>query len=100
HTLDEALEAFGREHGTIAPIYSIDQIAADPQAQAREIITRVPDKDFGEVAMANVVPRFSRDPGSVRHPAGDIGQDNSEVFGRWLGLSDEEMSDLARKKVI
>ena len=50
--------------------------------------------------MANVVPRFSRDPGSVRTTAGDIGQDNAEVFGRWLGLSVNEMSELARKKVI
>ena len=100
HTLDEALAAFGKEQGTIAPIYSIDQIAADPQAQARKVITRAPDKDFGEVAMANVVPRFSHDPGSVRSTAGDIGQDNAEVFGRWLGLSVNEMSELARKKVI
>ena len=60
----------------------------------------MPDKDFGEVAMANVVPRFSRDPGTVRSTAGDIGQDNAEIFGGWLGLSDDEMSELARKRVI
>lgn len=100
HDLEQVLEAFDREQGTIAPIYSIDQIAADPQARAREVIKRVPDKDFGEVAMANIVPRFSIDKAELRHSAGDIGQDNAEIFGSWLGLSDDEISDLARKKVI
>lgn len=100
HDLEHVLEAFDREQGTIAPIYSIDQIAADPQAQAREFIKRVPDKDFGEVAMANIVPRFSIDKAELRHAAGDIGQDNAEIFGNWLGLSDEEIGELARKKVI
>jgi crotonobetainyl-CoA:carnitine CoA-transferase CaiB-like acyl-CoA transferase len=100
HTLDEVLAAFAAAQGTMAPIYAIDQIAADPQAQARAAITRVPDRDFGSVAMANVVPRFAADPAAIRWAAGDVGQDNREVFQDWLGLSDEEMERLAGSKVI
>ena len=100
HTLDEVLEKFAAEQGTIAPIYSIDQIADDPQAKAREMITRIPDRDFGSVAMSNVVPRFTRDPAQLRNSAGDVGQDNREVYQDWLGLSEEQLDELARRKVI
>jgi crotonobetainyl-CoA:carnitine CoA-transferase CaiB-like acyl-CoA transferase len=100
HALDEVLAAFVAAQGTLAPIYSIDQIANDPQAAAREMITRVPDRDFGDVAMANVVPRFAVDPVKPRHAAGDVGQDNREVYQDWLGLSAREIDELRQKKVI
>lgn len=100
HTLAEALEKFEAAKGTLAPIYSVDQIAADPHLKARDVITRVPDKDFGSVAMANVVPRFTVNPAKLRNSAGDIGQDNTEIYQGWLGLKPEEMDRLARDKVI
>lgn len=100
HTLDEVLAVFAAAQGTIAPIYSIEQIAADPQARARDMITRVPDADFGSVAMANIVPRFSVDPAQMRNAAGEVGQDNREVYQGWLGLSEEQVAQLARRKVI
>jgi crotonobetainyl-CoA:carnitine CoA-transferase CaiB-like acyl-CoA transferase len=100
HTLEEVLAAFAAEEGTLAPIYAIDQIASDPQSSAREMITRVPDRDFGSVAMANVVPRFAVDRTQLCNSAGDIGQDNHEIYQRWLGLSGREMELLAQQKVI
>lgn len=100
HPLEMVLARFNAAQGTLAPIYSIDQIADDPQVKAREVITRVPDRDFGTVAMANVVPRFTNDPAQMRHAAGDVGQDNDEVFRNWLGLSDQEVERLTERKVI
>src|SRR4051812_33860273 len=91
-TLSDVLAAFGKAQGTIAPIYSIDQVFADPQIQARDAITSVPDKDFGTVRMQNVVPRFVNDPGSVRSTGGAIGQDNAEIYGKWLELSVDEQA--------
>lgn len=55
------------------------------------MITRVPDRDFGSVAISNVVPRFTIDRTQLRKSAGDIGEDNSEIYQRWLGLSDREI---------
>ena len=100
HTQAEVVEAFTRAEGTLAPIYSVEQIFADPQMQARDAITQVPDRDFGTVRMQNVVPRFVSEPGNVRHAAGALGQDNDEVYGEWLGLSAEERARLAAGKVI
>jgi crotonobetainyl-CoA:carnitine CoA-transferase CaiB-like acyl-CoA transferase len=100
HTLAEVLAAFAAEEGTLAPIHSIDQIAADPQSRAREMITRVPDRDFGSVAMANIVPRFTVDRAQLNTSAGNIGQDNREIYHDWLGLSELEVERLAQQKII
>ncbi|MDO8278706.1 MAG: CoA transferase [Burkholderiaceae bacterium] len=90
HDVADVLARFEAAEGTIAPVYAVDQIFADPHFQAREAITRVPDGDFGEVRMQNVVPRFTRDPGTVRSTGGELGADNAQVFGEWLGLSEDE----------
>ncbi|WP_454633022.1 hypothetical protein [Bradyrhizobium cenepequi] len=50
--------------------------------------------------MANVVPRFTVDPAQLRHSAGDVGQDNHEVYRDWLGLSEQQIERLTQKKVI
>jgi len=100
HTLDEVLKAFAAAQGTIAPIYSIDQVFADPQIQARDAITAVPDADFGSVRMQNVVPRFVNDPGKVRNTGGAIGQDNAEVYGQWLSMDEAEQQQLKKSGVI
>lgn len=100
HTLDEVLAAFRENHGVIGPIYGIDQVFADPQVQARGAIVPVPDEDFGSVRMQAVVPRFTRDPGSVRGAGGGLGRDNRRIYGERLGLAAEEIADLAKRKVI
>ncbi len=99
-TLDAVLAAFQKSQGTIAPIYSVDQVFADPQMQARDAVTSVPDSDFGVVRMQNVVPRFVNDPGKVRSTGGAIGQDNAEIYGEWLGLASEEQQRLKKAGVI
>ncbi|RAI00178.1 CoA transferase [Acuticoccus sediminis] len=80
HDLDEILDSFARAGGTLAPIYSVDMIFADPQYAAREAIVAVPDDDFGTVRMQGVVPRFSRSPCRVRRSAGALGRDTEEVL--------------------
>ena len=100
HDLQQVLEGFNAARGAIAPVYSVKQVFEDPQMQAREAIVSVPDRDFATVRMQNVVPRFVSEPGTVRHSGGAIGQDNAEIYGEWLGLSDAEQRDLAANGTI
>jgi len=99
HDLAHVLERFSAERGALAPVYSAVQIFDDPQMQARDAITSVPDEHFGTVRMQNVVPRFGGEPGTVRHSGGSVGQDNADVFGR-LGLTEEDRRRLAEDGVI
>ncbi len=100
HELSEVLSAFAAASGSLAPIYSIDQVFEDPHMIERKAIVPVPDCDFGEVRMQNVVPRFTREPGVVRSSAGALGADNEEVFGDWLGLSPADRERLRADGVL
>ncbi|KPQ07107.1 MAG: putative acyl-CoA transferases/carnitine dehydratase [Rhodobacteraceae bacterium HLUCCA12] len=100
HTLDEVLAAFRKANGTLAPVYSVDQIFADPQMQARGAIVAVPDDDFGAVRMQNVVPRMRNAPGGVRWSAGALGKDNDFIYRNWLGLSEDEIDTLREKNCL
>lgn len=99
-TAAQVIEAFRAAGGTIAPIYSAADIAADPHFADREALVDVRDHDHGTVRMAGVVPRFANSPTALRHSAGDLGQDNDEVFGGWLGISDDELRRLRDDRVI
>jgi crotonobetainyl-CoA:carnitine CoA-transferase CaiB-like acyl-CoA transferase len=98
--LEFVLTSFNAAQGTLAPIYSMDQVAKDPQLVARKAIAPVADVDFGTVAMQAVVPRFATDPVENRWSAGALGTDNATVYGEWLGLSEQQQSELKRRGAI
>src|SRR5690606_3684537 len=81
-------------------IYTAKDMFADPHFAAREAIVRVPHPDFGEVGVQNVVPKLSDTPGRVRTAGPALGQHNDEVYGGLLGLSAQEIADLASAGII
>jgi crotonobetainyl-CoA:carnitine CoA-transferase CaiB-like acyl-CoA transferase len=100
HNLPEVMASFDAASGTLAPIYDIAQIFADEQMQARGAIASVTDEDFGEIKMANVVPRFTNNPGSIAHSGKAIGADNAEFYKETLGLTDQAQAELKAKGII
>lgn len=77
------------------PIYTIADIFADPQFQAREMIVPMHDPEIGDLAVPGLVPKLSETSGQLQwtgpaHP----GQHNQEIFRDLLGLSDEEVAAL------
>lgn len=98
-TLAEALTTFDEAGGTVAPVYSIDQIYEDPQMRARDAITCVADDDLDVVRMQNVVPRFSQRKARHRRAAGALGRDTEAVLTS-LGLDKDTIEDLRSRKVV
>lgn len=99
HSLSDILDAFAREGGAIGPIYSVEQLFNDPQVQAREVVTQVPDDDFGSVGMQNVVPRLTQNPGHIRWAAKAVGTDTDAILSE-LGYGPEEIAALSDQKII
>ena len=99
-TLDELSSLLEAHEVGYAPIFSIADVFADPHYAARESIVSVDDRELGPVKMQAVAPRFSRTPGRITRTGPTIGEHNDEVFGNWLGLSEDERSALAAKGVI
>jgi crotonobetainyl-CoA:carnitine CoA-transferase CaiB-like acyl-CoA transferase len=80
-SLDEAMQVL-TEYGVPAgPVYSIADIANDPQYQLRDMLLRVSDERVGSILMPGVVPRLSRTPGSVRWSGRPLGADTDAVLG-------------------
>ncbi len=82
------------------PVYAIDEIFEDPHYAARGNILHVPDSRVGELAVANVVPRLSETPGSVKWLGDALGAHNDEIYKGRLGLDEAEMARLRAAGVI
>ena len=96
--IDEVLNAAGVICG---PIYTIADIFEDPQFQARDMLLRHEDPEFGEYIGPGIVPKLSRTPGAVRWSATwEEGSHNREVYGELLGLSDGELAALKEEGVL
>ncbi|BBO87930.1 hypothetical protein DSCOOX_11100 [Desulfosarcina ovata subsp. ovata] len=84
----------------VSPVYDIGQIMQDPQYRARQSIVQLPDEDLGSVKMANIVPRFSRTPGTIRHTGRtEMGYDTQSIL-RSIGMTDGEINALSEKGTI
>lgn len=95
HPLDEAMAVLEGADVPAGPVYSIADIAADPQSRARDMIMEV-----GGFAMPGVVPRLSEHPGRVAWAGMALGAHNAEVYGQLLGIGADELAGLARQGVI
>ncbi|MDS1140401.1 CoA transferase [Pusillimonas sp. SM2304] len=100
HTANEASSVLHAHDVSFSPIYDISDIFEDPHFKDREALVAVKDEDFGSIRMQNVVPRFSKTPGTVWRTGPGIGQHNADVYGDELGLSSQEQDALRNRKII
>lgn len=92
-TAEEVTEQFDAVSASVAPIYQVPDLIDDPQVQFRHTVTRVPDEDFGSVAMQNVLFKLSESPGSIRWTGRAEGHDTDQVL-REHGFSMMEIAEL------
>ncbi len=96
--IDDVLNAAGVICG---PIYTIADIFDDPQFQARDMLVKHVDPEFGEYVGPGIVPKLSETPGAVRWSATwEEGSHNKDVYGDLLGLSADDLSELKAEGVI
>ena len=100
HDLGELWEILVGAEVPAAPVYSIADVVADPQYQARDMILRLmgPQR-IGELLVPGVVPKFVDAPSSVRWLGRTAGADTATVL-REIGLEEAELERLARDSII
>ena len=81
------------------PIYSIDQMFADPQVQHIEAAASVKHPKLGEIRLVNQAARLSRTPATMATATPSLGEHTDEVL-RELELGDAEIADLRARRVI
>ncbi len=100
HTLQQVVEHFDQHEVAYSTIYDIKDIFNDVQYRAREALVRVADPDLGTAVVQNVVPKFSRTPGSVDTLGVKMGTHNEEIYCGELGYSAEKLKRLKDEQII
>ncbi|MDM0037723.1 CoA transferase [Variovorax sp. J22G21] len=99
--IDAAIEAWTRERSRddvlavldgagvpVGRIYSVADIATDPQYLAREMIVESPTSDGRTLKVPGVVPKLSATPGGIAHAAPRLGQHTEDLLrGGWPARS-------------
>jgi crotonobetainyl-CoA:carnitine CoA-transferase CaiB-like acyl-CoA transferase len=97
---DDVCRIFEEHHAAIAPVYSIEDIFADPHYQARETLISVDHPTLGPVTMQNMIATLSATPGQINSLGGELGEHTHAILEEELGLSGAEIAALAERGVI
>jgi formyl-CoA transferase len=101
HTLAECLAALERAEVPAGRIYTVADIASDPQYAARDMLLERTLDDGTRILVPGIVPRMTEAPGSVeRLGQVQLGADNDDVYGRLLGIDESERARLRAESVI
>ncbi len=100
HSAETVLTLLDAAQVPASPIYSIAEIVDEPQYQAREMLLSAEIPGVGAVKMPGLVPKLSATPGQVAWYGGAPGTHNSTIYCNLLGMSEQELTQLASEGVI
>ena len=81
-------------------VFTVADIAADPQFRARQMVQEVDDAMLGPVLHPGVVPRMDGVSPVPRSTGPAIGADNTEILRDVLGYGAEKIAMLVKEKVL
>ena len=98
-TTNELVERMAEAGVPCGPIYTIDQVFADPQVQHLRMAQPVPSEVHGELTLVRAPVRLSRTSTSLRSGAPSPGAHTREVLAEF-GLSKDEIDQLEAQGAI
>jgi len=90
------LEAFAARDIPCGPINSYDEVFADPQIVAREMVVDVEHPTLGALRALGSPIKLSATPPAVRRRAPTLGEHTEDVL-REAGFAEEEIAELSRR---
>jgi crotonobetainyl-CoA:carnitine CoA-transferase CaiB-like acyl-CoA transferase len=82
-----------------APVLRRDEVIANEQGVARQLIAELDHPDIGRVRQAKPAARFDRTPARIQGAAPRIGEHTAEILAE-LGLDAAEVERLASEKIV
>ena len=82
------------------PVNTIDQVAADPQVAAREMVVTVHHPTAGSFKVTNTPVKLSRTPAKLGRASPDLGEHTVETLSELLGMTETELINLEKQGVI
>ena len=84
---EAVIRVLGKAGVPVGKIYSVADLAADPQYRSRDMILDIKDRDGNTLKVPGIVPKLSATPGGIRRRAPALGEHNTEILGAegWPG---------------
>ncbi len=81
HPIDEVIATLDAAAVPVGRIYTVADIASDPQYLARQMIVQTHDADGRPVKVPGIVPKLGATPGRLHSPAPRLGEHTAAVLG-------------------
>jgi crotonobetainyl-CoA:carnitine CoA-transferase CaiB-like acyl-CoA transferase len=99
-TRDEAVAALEKARIPCGPVYGPNEVADDPQVQARELLQSMPFSGASKpLPLTATAVRLSETPGEIRRPPPRLGEHTDEILTE-LGFSDGERAGFREARVV
>ncbi|MDY6973138.1 MAG: CoA transferase [Thermodesulfobacteriota bacterium] len=96
----EVMEALQRAGIAAGPSQRPEQLITDPQLRERGFFVEMDDPGEGEQRFARMPWLAGASPNMIHSPPPNPGEHNSYVFGKLLGMHEDEIRRLTKDKVI
>jgi CoA:oxalate CoA-transferase len=100
HTSLEIIELLEAVKIPCGIAYSSEQVNKDENLRERGMFASVHQESYGDIDVPGIPYHFSLTPGAVRTAAPSLGEHSRFILGNWLGLSETQIEDLYKKKII
>jgi len=94
YTVKELGEMLDRERVANSPILNIQQVVDDPHLNERGYFVEVEHPIIGKAKIPGMPFKLSGTPGEVERPSPLVGEHNQLIFGKYIGMSSEEVIKL------
>ena len=96
---DEWYEILVKADVCVGKVYEPEEMVADPQVQARDMVVEVKHPTLGTIKEFGIPIKLSGTPGTVRTAAPFVGEHTDAVL-RELGLAAADVTALREKKIV
>lgn len=100
HQKQHLFDLFMDHRVPCAPVRTLDEVVNDEHLHERGSLEWIDHPMYGRVALMRSPLRFDGQPQPDILPSGELGRDNHDVYGEWLGLGEAEIAELTTKRVI
>ena len=99
-TKQDLFELLMRHRVASAPVRDLKDVVHDPHMLARRALEWIEHPDLGNIPLPNSPMRYEGTDPMPIVPSRRLGEDNRQVYGKWLGLPDDEIDTLVAEGVI
>jgi crotonobetainyl-CoA:carnitine CoA-transferase CaiB-like acyl-CoA transferase len=98
-TRDEWFDILSRDDIPVSKVYTLDEIAEDPQLQHRQMIVELDHAGEGRIRQTGISIKLSETPGKIRNLGARPGESTDEILSE-LGYGHEVIKSLKEERIV